>query len=88
MASDQRLEPSKKASRLLSTEVIRWSEASDSLLTPQQERSRQTLRKIIEASIDLFSTLGYSQTTIAAVSRRQVYQPARSTASSTTSRQS
>jgi AcrR family transcriptional regulator len=69
MASEQRRRPGKETSRLLSTEVIRWSEASDWLLIPQQERSRQTLRKILEASIDLFARLGYPQTTIAAISK-------------------
>ncbi|WP_221795227.1 TetR/AcrR family transcriptional regulator [Aquisediminimonas sediminicola] len=68
MSTDLRRKPGTKAPHLLPAEVILWSQASDWLLAPQQDRSRRTLSKILEAAITLFCNKGFTQATIAAIS--------------------
>lgn len=61
--------PKAEVSSLLSAEVIRWSQASEWLFIPQQDRSRRTLNKVLEAAITLFCDVGFTQTTLADISR-------------------
>lgn len=54
---------SHKSTAPRATEII-WSEHSNWALPPQQERSRQTLRQILNAAVELFTTLGFDNTTV------------------------
>lgn len=49
--------------------AIEWANRSEWLTEPQQERSRQSLIKIIDAAVTLFCDKGYDATSIAEISR-------------------
>lgn len=49
---------------------ISWMDGSDWVTTPSQQRSRQTLQKVLATARDLFVSQGFEETTIAAISRR------------------
>jgi len=49
--------------------VIEWADRSKWLLVPQQERSRKTLTKVIDAAISLFSEKGFDGTSIGDISK-------------------
>lgn len=49
------------------SDSITWSERSDWVLEPQQERSWKTLRKILDAATTLFVSKGYDNTSVAEI---------------------
>ena len=50
--------------------VIHWAEESDWVFEPQQARSRQSMRKTLDAAFRLFTEKGYEGTTIADIAGR------------------
>ncbi|MDX3899114.1 MAG: helix-turn-helix domain-containing protein [Sphingobium sp.] len=48
---------------------LKWLEALDFVIAPQQKRSRRTLEQIIVAAMRLFVDRGFDQTTIADIAR-------------------
>jgi len=49
---------------------IVWMDGTDWVTTPSQQRSRQTLQKVLATARDLFVNQGFEETTIAEISRR------------------
>ncbi len=49
--------------------VIEWANRSQWLIEPQQERSKKSLVKVIDAAVTLFCEKGYDATSIAEISR-------------------
>ncbi|HEY8386040.1 MAG TPA: TetR/AcrR family transcriptional regulator [Porticoccaceae bacterium] len=48
---------------------ISWMDGTDWVTTPSQQRSRQTLQKVLVTARDLFVNQGFDETTIAQISR-------------------
>ena len=50
--------------RLLAGDTIHWASQSEWIVAPQQERSRNSLRKVLVAAAQLFIERGYDETTL------------------------
>jgi len=53
----------------VSKEIIKWADHSEWTFAPQQERSRKTLVKIVDAAVSLFSAKGFENTSVMDISR-------------------
>lgn len=55
--------------KLLDRDPVDWADESDWIVAPQQERSRNSLRKLLLAATGLFIAKGYDETTMADIAR-------------------
>ena len=72
MVSSRSLNPGERQAKMneqVATDMIRWAGQSDWLLEPQQDRSRRTLAKIIDAAVALFCQQGFGGTSLADIAK-------------------